>query len=420
MIRQVTSRHLHGTGLRLGRPAKLAVSAAAVIALATACGSSANSSSSANSASSAASDAATSAASSVPATGGASTGLTYAETEVAKYSEAIAGYPSPGPDLDASKVAALKGKTILFVPISAGAGPFIQQQAALESAFSRLGIKVITCDPNYVPSAAAACMNNAKTDGAGAVITSGIPYDVDSNAYRSLEARGIPTLAANSGPGNPPSTSTVAYMPIDDPTATQGRLQADEIIAQSDGHSNVLYVNGIDSPVLQGLAAETESEFTKYCPDCAVVDAGFSTTNMGQLPSLVSGKLISNPDTNYIAIQADPFVPGVLSGVQSANFTTKVKGVGQTAEISILKMIQEGQFVISDVGVDSSYEGWVEADGILRLMTGQSVNAEPFVPIRIFDAGNLKGLTLTPTTDIDTLFGSLAFKDMFYKTWGVA
>jgi len=110
MIRQVTSRHLHGTGLRLGRPAKLAVSAAAVIALATACGSSANSSSSANSASSAASDAATSAASSVPATGGASTGLTYAETEVAKYSEAIAGYPSPGPDLDASKVAALKGK----------------------------------------------------------------------------------------------------------------------------------------------------------------------------------------------------------------------------------------------------------------------------------------------------------------------
>jgi ribose transport system substrate-binding protein len=411
MIRQVTPRPLRGIGLSRGRPARLAISAAAVIALATACGSSAGSGASANSA--------TSSASGVSATAGAAAGLAYAEAEVAKYSEAVTGYPSPGPALDASKVAALAGKTILFVPISAGAGPFIQQQAALESAFSRLGIKVITCDPNYVPSAAAACMGNAKTDGVAAVITSGIPYAVASIAYRSLEARGIPTLAANSGPGNPTSSKTVAYMPLDDPTATQGKLQADEIIAQSDGRANVLYVDGIDSPVLQSLATVTQGEFTKYCPDCAVVDAGFSTTNMGQLPSLVSSKLISNPSTDYIAIQADPFVPGVLSGVQSANFTLKVKGVGQTAELSILKMIQEGQFVISDVGVDSSYEGWVEADGILRLMTGQSVNPEPFVPTRIFDAENLKGVTLTPTTDIDALFGSLTFKDMFYRTWGV-
>ena len=406
MTRQVITRHVHGTRLRPGRRAKLAASVAAVTALATACGSSANS--------------ALSAASSVPATGGASTGLTHAKTEVAKYREASTSYPSPGPDLDAGKVAALKGKTILFVPISAGAGPFIQQQASLESALGHLGIKVVTCDPNYVPSAAAACMNNAKTERAAAVITSGIPFAIASTAYRSLEERGIPTLAANAGPGNPPSNHTVAYMPLDDPTATQGRLQADEVIAQSDGRANVLYVNAIDSPVLQSLAAVTQGEFTKYCADCAVIDAGFSTTNLGQLPSLVSGKLISNPGTDYIAIQADPFVPGVLSGVQSANFTAKVKGVGQTAEISILKMIQEGQFVISDVGVDSSYEGWVEADGILRLMTGLPVNGEPFVPIRIFDAENLKGLTLTRTTAIDTLFGSLTFKDMFYKTWGVA
>ena len=354
-----------------------------------------------------------------PAAVGASAGLTHASSEVSLYREAVAHYPSPGPHLEANKVAALKGKTILFVPIGAGAGPFIQQQASLKSAFSRLGIKLVTCDPKFVPSAAAACMDNAKTYGAVAVITSGIPYAVAPNAYRSLEQRGIPALAGNSGPENPASNNTIAYMDLDQPTEKQAMLQADEVIAQSGGHAKVLYVYGDDSPVLQDLAAATEAEFKKYCAGCTVIGAGISSSNLGQLPSLVSSKLISNPGITYIAIQADPFVPGVLSGVQSANFTTKVKGFGQTADTSVLQMIQEGRFVISDVGVDSSYIGWVEADGILRMLTGQPVNPDPFIPIRIFDAQNLEGVQVSSATNIDTLFGSLAFKDVFYKTWGV-
>jgi ribose transport system substrate-binding protein len=403
----MTSRDVLGTQLRRGRLAVLAATAIAIAALVTACGSSGDS---------AANSAATGGASTSPT----STGVAHAQAAVSKYRAAITDYPSPGSALDASKVAALRGKTILYVPIGLGAAPFLEEQASLQSAFSRLGIKVVTCDPKFVPTAAATCMDNAQTNGAAAVITSGIPLAVAPNAYRSLAQRGIPTLAANSGSGSPANTKTVAYMPLDSTSARQATLQADVVIAQSDGRAKLLYVNGTDSPVLQSVAAATRAELTKYCPACTVADAGFSTTNPGQLPSLVSSKLISNPDTNYIAIQADSFVPGVLSGVQSANFTTKVKAIGQTAGISVLQMIQEGQFVISDVGTDSSYTGWVEADGILRLLTGMPVNGEPFVPVRIFDTDNLKGLKLSPTTDIDTLFGSLTFKDMFYKTWGVS
>jgi ribose transport system substrate-binding protein len=407
MTRLVISRYINESRLRQGRPGLLAAGAVAAAVLVAACGSSASSSSSVGPVSS-------------PSTAGDTpVGLAYAQAQVSKYRAAVASYPSPGPDLDASKVAALKGKTILFVPISAGAGPFIQQQAALESALSRLGIKVVTCDPKFVPTAAATCMDNAPAYGAAAVVTSGIPYSIASIAYRNLEQRDIPTLAANSGPGNPANTRTVAYMALDQPTDEQGMLQADEVIAQSGGHGQILYVYGDDSPVLQALAAVTQGEFRKHCAGCTVVPAGISTANLNQLPSLVSSKLISDPGTAYIAIQADPFVPLVLSGVQSANFTAKVKGIGQTAETSVLQMIQEGQFVISDVGVDSSYEGWVEADGILRMLTGQPSNPEPFVPIRIFDAENLKGLNVSASADIDALFGSLTFKDMFYKTWGV-
>jgi len=77
--------------------------------------------------------------------------------------------PQSGPALDASKIAALKGKTILFVPISLAAGPFQQQLASLKTAFGHLGINVTTCDPKFLPSAAATCLTNAKANGAAAV-----------------------------------------------------------------------------------------------------------------------------------------------------------------------------------------------------------------------------------------------------------
>jgi ribose transport system substrate-binding protein len=391
----------------------LAASAVAIAGLVAACGSSTSTAHSGSSSSSP-----SSAGSSAAPTDAASSGLNHAKTEVAKYRATITSFPSPGSNLDASAVAALKGKTVLYVPITAGAAPFIQQQTSLQAAFGPLGIKVVTCDPKFVPTAAAACMDNAQTNGASAVITSGIPYAIASNAYRSLEQKGIPTLAASSGPGNPASTKNVFYMDNDKATELQGTLQADTIIAQVGGHAKILYVNAIDSPVLVDLAAATKAEFTKYCPGCTIIDAGISTTNLSQLPSLVSSKLISNPDITYIAIQADPFVPLVLAGVQSSNFISKVKAVGQTADTSVLKMIQEKQFVISDVGINNSYLGWVDADGILRMLTGQTPDAEPYLPIRIFDADNLTGSTVGPTTDVDTLFGSLSFKDTFFKTWG--
>ena len=349
----------------------------------------------------------------------ASAGLSHAKREVARYREAIADYPSPGPAVDAAKVSAMRGKTVLFVPIGAGAGPFIQQQASLEAALGRLGMKLVTCDPKFVPSAAAACMDDAETQGAAAVVTSGIPYALASNAYRSLEKRGIPTLASSAGPGNPPNTATVAYLEFVDRATKLGQLQADEVIAQSNGAAKVLYVNGNDSPVLKTIAEATLAEFKTHCPDCVVVDAGISAANMDQLPAMVSSKLISHPDTEYVVVQADPFVPGVLSGVQSSNFAARVKAIGQTGDLSVLQMVQQGRFVVSDIGVSSSYEGWTDADAIVRMLTGVPVEKEPFNPIRIFDAKNLKGVDVSSSTDIDALYGSDGFKQAFSKAWGV-
>ena len=351
--------------------------------------------------------------------GGTAAGLDYAKRVVAQYRAAVTKYPSPGPALDASKVAALKGKTILFVPISLAAGPFQQQLASLKTAFGHLGINVTTCDPKFLPSAAATCLTNAKANGAAAVISSGIPYALVANAYLALEAAKIPVLVGSAGPGNPASTSDIAFQPGVTSSAKAGTVAVDETIAESGGKAHVLFVNITDSTALTAQRDAMKAEFTKNCPGCTVVMDPFNTANISHVATSVSSKLISNPSTNFLQLQADAYVPNSLSGVQSANFTNKVKAVTGTASLGVLQMVQQKRFVTADVGYDFSYIGWNEADGALRLLTGLPVNPEPFVPIRIFDAANLAGLSLT-AGGIDSLYGPTSFKDMFYKNWGAA
>jgi len=352
--------------------------------------------------------------------GDAAAGVAYAKQVAAKYRAAVTDYPSPGPALDAAKVGGLKGKTVLFVPISLAAGPFQQQQASLKTALGHLGINVTTCDPNFLPSAAAACLNNAKTNGAAAVITSGIPYSLATNDYRALQDQHIPVLVGSAGPGNPPSTSDIAFQESVTTSAKAGTVAVDETIAQSDGKAHVLFISITDSSALTAQADAMKAEFAKYCPRCTVVEAPFNTANLPHVATSVSSKLISNPSINFIQPQADAYVANSLAGVQSANFTSKVKAVTGTASIGVLQMVQQKRFVVADVGYDFSYIGWNEADGVLRLLTGLRVDPEPFVPIRIFDSANLAGVTLTPGANVDSLYGPTTFQQMFYKTWGVA
>ena len=163
-------------------------------------------------------------------------------------------------------MAALSGKTILYVPIGDSAAPFFQEEAGLKAALAPLNMTVTTCDPEFSPTAAATCMGDAKLDNAIAVVTSGIPYAIASTAYQNLVSSGIPTLAANTGSGNPANTNLLAFMPFNSVANEQGRLEADEVIAKSGGKGKILYLYGNDSPVLEGIATVTEAEFCEYAP----------------------------------------------------------------------------------------------------------------------------------------------------------
>jgi ribose transport system substrate-binding protein len=343
-------------------------------------------------------------------------GVAHAQQQVAEYEKAASSFPAPGPALDAKQVAALKGKTILFVPDGL-IGPFPAIQQGVQTALGHLGIAVKTCDPNFLPTQVAACFGQAKTDGAVAVITAGLPYSLAANAYQALEAEHIPVMVSTAGPGNPASTGDIAFEPGDVSAALAGTVSADQVIADSGGKASVLFVAASGSPTVAAQAKETQAEFAKYCPRCTVTTVSFDPTATSQIASSVSSALISNPSTSYILSQADAYIPYIMTGLQSSGSSTRPEIISETGVPAVLDMVQQKQGVSADIAFDSSYVGWNAVDGVLRLLTGVAVPAEPYDPVRIFNAANLAGLHLTAGMTTDPLFGSTSFEQMFYALW---
>jgi len=394
---------------RRPRAAALLTGAAALTLLtATACSSSSSGT---------ASTSATANGASASAGGAAAAGLAYAQQQVAKYEAAVSSYPAPGPALNAQKVAALKGKTVLFVPEGL-AGPFVQAQQSVQTALGHLGINVRTCDPNFLPPQIAACFGQAKTDGAVAVITGGISDSLAANAYATLTAQGIPVLAAAAGAGNPANTAKLAFQSEVPSTELAGTLSADQIIADSGGKANVLFIGVSGAPGVQEQGAQTTAELTKHCPACKVVSVSFDATATSQITSGVSSALISNPATNYILVQADANLPYVLPGVQSAGFANKAKIVAGSGTPAVLVMIHGKQHnIIGDAAFDAAYVGWNAADGVLRLLTGQPVPAAPYFPVRLFTPDNLQSQQVSAAMDVSPLYGPTTFQQQFYDLW---
>lgn len=349
-----------------------------------------------------------------------SSGVTEAKQAVAQYSGVAKPPPAPGPALNGAKVAALKGKAVLYVPYTLAGPPFLESQASLKAALTDVGITMNTCDPNGVPSAVSACLSNAKADGDSAVVTGNIPYSVAPNAYKALEAEHIPTLVSVAGPGNPANSKYLAFQIDNQQDETVAQVMADTAITDSGGKGHILFVSNTDSTSLTSQAKYTMQTVKQECPSCQITDLPFSIAGLAQVPTNVSSAMVDHPGINFILTQVDILIPDIQQGLQSSGDASSIKEVGATGSLAELQtMAKSDTPVVGDVGLDFDYLGWVDADAVLRMLLDEPVPADPLIPLRIFTPSNVKSLSLTPTADIDTWYGVTNISETFDKLWGV-
>jgi len=345
-------------------------------------------------------------------------GVQKAKAMVAKYSALVTSYPEV-PAIQGG-IASLRGKTIWYVPLDGSLPIFQGFGAGIQGAASAAGIRVHTCNGKALATTMSSCLNEAVTQDASGVIAGYIDYAETPDAYNNLVAHHIPVLLAGTAPADGKmDSSEMAFYSVRKVDNLAVELALDAVIAHSDGSAHILFV-GITDTRGTTLEAQFASSFIRSaCPRCTFVRKMYNTANISTVPSLVSAALLANPDTNYVVDEVDSGEPGTIQGIQSAGFTNKVQLVAISGTLQPLQMIASGDHQLADVGLSPVYLGWEWVDALLRMMVGQQPVFLPPV-IRLFDAQNVRGLTLTPQAyNTNDWYGPDTFEALFEKAWGV-
>ena len=360
------------------------------------------------------------AATSASTSAGSSAGSSPLAAKLAQFEKVAASYPVPSGQI--SGVDGVKGKTVYYIPITQQAPQFAVTQAALTAAFGKVGVQLQVCNGNGTPTAISACISQATKAQAGAIITDAIAYALAGNAFDAAIQAGIPVLNTNQTADSAhPAAGKLGY--IYAPGSDLMVALADWIIVDSDGKADVIINQSTDGPSPAMFVASAKDEFAKQCPACKVTINEISSANFALIPASTSSALLKNPDAKYVVAQFDQFLQPTQGGVQQAGRIASVKGLSGAAQLSGLKMMVAKNFLYASAGQASAYQGWADADAVLRMMTGTSGDKLPeyTIPIRLYTRETVGSVPLTAAAEASgEWYGPSDYTGSFLKLWGLS
>lgn len=324
----------------------------------------------------------------------------------------------PVPTEKASNADGLKGKTVYYVPITLQSPQFAVTQAALAEALDALGASIQVCDGQGTPTAVSACIDQGTDAKAAAIVTDAVAYGLASNSLDNAQAAGIPVLISNQVPSDDhPDSATLANIPAGG-TATAVALSK-WVVVDSDGKANLLANVGQDGPAPAAFFAAAQKIYDDECPDCTVVTNGVSSANFPQISPSTQSALLANPDTDYVYSQFAQYLQPTIGGIQGAGVAGKVKVLAGSVQLDDLKAVSKGTLAAA-AGQASAFQGWVDADAVLRLVNGDEL-PEYTIPARLFTSENIGDIDLTDAAEASgEWYGPTSFTDEFKKVWGVS
>lgn len=344
----------------------------------------------------------------------ASAGLAHANKVLARYSKPITTFPVPTAKV--SGVAKLTGKKVMFIPLLDQIPAFQITRGGLTAALKTAGISVTDCNGQANPNGVQSCINQAESGGYAAVITDAIPFEMAAQAFQSAEAHHIPVLITDQlAEKKYEKKGLLAYQPgsINQPT-----LIADWMIADSKGKAKAIVTRETDSP--SSAAYVTDGmlpEFKKYCPGCKVTTA--DTPSNGVTSQWVETQIKKDPGVQYYYSEFEDDLAPTTQGVSLSGQASSLKVSYATATIAGLTDLKNHRQVYAEVGDDVNYEGWADADEVLRMLTGGSTVSET-IPERIFTRSNIGSIKLTNANQNSGVWygNPKVFENSFEKLWG--
>ena len=336
--------------------------------------------------------------------------------KLAKYSEAQP-FDFKGAAFDVSSV---NGKNVWWV-LQDATNPFLTTVSDMaKQALATVGVTITTCDGKSNPVDANNCISQGVAQNAAAIQVDGPDPASIGNSATAAQSAGIPVLV---GAGVDAAANFPSYITggTSQPFGLSGELAADFAIVDAKGAANVLVITTPDV-IGSGVQAKAfEAELKKYCPSCKFTEQG---VNLGQwatdLGTTTSAALTKDPTINYVFPVFDPMTQFVNPAITQAGKASTVKVVTVNGILPFMQDLATGTSVTQgEVGQDLQALGYIEADQILRALTGNPLVPNDYAPARFFDAKAAKALTLTPDAWLDGSWygGSGSNAKLFSSIW---
>jgi ribose transport system substrate-binding protein len=325
----------------------VAVSIAAVLLFTSACGSGSDSSGSAADTS----------------------GLKAAEATIAKASVRPTTIPVTTP-IDKPIPA---GKKITFV--SCGVEACAMQGPILAAGAKTLGWTVDQVATDGSPEKVQGAIDAAIRNGSDAVILNAADPDAYAKQIADAKKAGVQFVTccslATAEDGVLYNTAT------DKQNGPIGDYLAAEIVADSKGKANAVYVNISAFQILKQVGKSFDDGVKKYCSTCTVGNIDIPLTALGKdVPDRIVSYLRSHPKVNYVALSvSDALEPGLPAALKAAGLSDKVKIVGQGGGTQTFADLKSGLVHALVPGDLFSYD-YLMLDALARHWAGLPLNEE--------------------------------------------
>src|SRR3954451_16496250 len=222
------------------------------------------------------------------------------------------------------------GKKVVFISCGVQAcevqGDIIKQGAA------DLGWNGSTISTDGSPEQLQNAFETALRQGADAVILNAVNRAAVSKQIAEAQQKGVAfvTCCSTATPGD----GILANVAGTGNSAKIGQSLAAEIVADSHGKADTLYVNISAFEILKALGTQFQSTYKQLCPCCGYASLDVPVTSIGKdAPDRIVSYLRSHPQVNYVVLSvSNALGAGLPAALSAAGLADKVKIVGQSGD----------------------------------------------------------------------------------------
>jgi ribose transport system substrate-binding protein len=300
------------------------------------------------------------------------------------------------------------GKKVVF--ISCGVEACALQGDIIKQGAADLGWTASAVGTDGSPEQLQNAFESALRQGADAVILNAVNRAMVSKQIEQAKRKGVAFVTCctveATGDGILYNASTKEQ------SARIGEHLAADVVAESSGKANTLYVNISAFQILQTLGQQFKSSYTKFCPECEYASIDIPLAALGKdAPNRIVSYLRSHPNVDYVVLSvSNALGAGLPAALRVAGLADKVKVVGQSADSGTFQDIRGGR-VKAVVPFDYYAVDYLMLDALARHFAGVPIE-QIHPPLWIMTKDNLPNTTAKVFPLVES------YRDEFKQAWG--